>query len=191
MRSEALNNYLRSNGIGTFTIYDAAKIMSKPVSYASKFLANDGYVKRVERGIYYTKDATEYEVASRILFPSYISLVSALRFYNLTEQIPHVIFVVSPKRHRPIPDLEGMEVQFRVIKRPMLYGYGKVEDVFVADPEKAVVDMLYLNSFVEYAEEAVERGKVDVAKLVDYAKRSRVMSVIKKTEGMVNAEDRT
>lgn len=188
MRIDKLNDLLREQRVRVFSIYDASKFISKPNAYASKLLARDRYVKRVERGMYYTKDASEYEVASRVVFPSYVSLISALRFHNLTQQIPHIIFIVSPAQHRPIPDLNGFEVRFMKIQRRMLYGYGKVDDVFVADPEKAVIDMLYLNEFVDYAEETVESGRIDAAKLADYAERSGVKSVVKKVGAMLHAD---
>lgn len=190
MRIEELNSYLREHRISVFSVYDAAKFISKSVAYTSKFLAGDGYVRRVERGIYYTHDATEYEVASRIIFPSYVSLISAFRFYNLTEQIPHIIFVVSPSQHRPIADLNGFQVRFRVMKRSMFYGYGKVDGAFVADPEKAIIDMIYLDEFTEYAEEAVEKRDIDIKKLMAYAKKSGTKSMIKKIEAMIDVGER-
>jgi predicted transcriptional regulator of viral defense system len=190
MKMEQLNDYLRGHKIEVFSVYDAAKFISKPAAYTSKFLSRDRYVRRAERGIYYTKDATEYGVASRIVFPSYATLVSSLRFYNLTEQIPHIIYIASPVQHRPITDLNGFEVNFKKIKKPLMYGYRKVDGAFVADPEKAVIDMIYLNEFVEYAEEAVEERNLSTAKLQNYAERSGVKSIIKRVGEMLDDEQR-
>lgn len=189
MRTEAFNDYLRSHGITVLSVYDAAKIIAMPAAYASKFLAGDGYLKRAERGVYYTKDANEYEAASRILFPSYISLVSALRFHNLTEQIPRRIYVVGIRQHKAIADLNGYIVEFSKAKKELMYGYGKVDGVFVADPEKAVIDMLYFNRFTGYAEEAVESGKLDRAKLERYALQSGIASIVKKIGAMLDADE--
>lgn len=188
MRMEQLNDYLKRNGIEVFSIYEAARIMSKPTAYASKFLARNKYVKRAERGIYYTRTAMEYAVASRLIYPSYVTLISSLRFHNLTEQIPHIIYVASPVQHRTIPSLNGFEVDFKKVKKSLMYGYRKVDGAFVADPEKAVIDMIYLNEFVEYAEEAVEERDLDAVKLRDYALRSGVKSIVKKVEEMLYAK---
>lgn len=190
MRTEEFNDYLRDRKITVFSTYDAAKLISMPFAYTSKFLARDKYVKRAERGIYYTKDANEYEIASRILFPSYVSLVSALRFYNLTEQIPRRIYVIAMRQHKPINDLNGYIVEFSKIKKQLMYGYKRVDGVFVADPEKAVVDMLYFNRFVDYAEEVVENGNVNRVKLERYARQSGVKKIVEKLKGMVNADKR-
>jgi predicted transcriptional regulator of viral defense system len=187
MRTEDFNDYLRSNKITVFSVYDAAKMISMPFAYTSKFLNGDRYVKRAARGIYYTSDASEYEAASRIIFPSYVSLVSALRFHNLTEQMPRRIYVVSMRQRKPIRSLNGYVVEFSKARKGLMYGYRKVDGAFVADPEKAVVDMLYLNRFVGYAEEAVESGNLDTTKLERYAKQSGVKAIIKKIGAMLGA----
>ncbi len=190
MRTEAFNDYLRAHKISVLSVYDVAKITSMPFAYASKFLAGDRYLRRAERGLYYTRDADEYEAASRILFPSYVSLVSALRFHNLTEQIPRRIYVIGTRQHKAIADLNGYIVEFSKVKKGLMYGYRKVDDVFVADPEKAVIDMLYLNRFVGYAKEAMERGKLDREKLERYARQSGVKKIIKEIRAMLDADKR-
>ena len=60
-----------------------------------------------------------------------------------------------------------------------MYGYARVDDAFVADPEKAVVDMLYLGRFEEYALEAIESGKLNYEKLDRYAELSGSKKIIK------------
>jgi len=60
-----------------------------------------------------------------------------------------------------------------------MYGYAKIDDAFVADPEKAVVDMLYLGRFEEYALEAVESGKLNYEKLARYVELSGSKKIIK------------
>ena len=169
MKTVEFNEMLRSNRIYLFRLADASRIIGKSKQYASLFLSRDKEIRRAIKGLYYTKDATEYEVASAILNPSYVSLVSALRFYNLTEQIPNIIYVVSYKRHRPVLDLNGYRVEFVTVKKSVFYGYEKSDRATVATPEKAVMDMLYLNRFTEYAYEAIEKRKIDRKKLLDYA----------------------
>lgn len=190
MRTEEFNDYLRAQKITVFSVYDAAKIISMPFGYSSKFLAGDKYVKRAERGLYYTNDANEYEAASRILFPSYVSLVSALRFHNLTEQIPRRIYVIATRQHKPISNLNGYKVEFSKVKKALMYGYRRVDNIFVADPEKAIIDMLYLNRFVEYADEAIENERINKTKLKKYAKQSGVRSIIRRVEAMLDADKR-
>jgi predicted transcriptional regulator of viral defense system len=185
MKTHEFNAYLSRKGMHVITVAETARIIGKSKAYASLFLHRNKELMLAKRGLYYTKDAGDYEVASRLVRPGYVSLVSSLRFYNLTEQIPHIIYVVSAKRHKRVVDGPGgYEVEFRKIREELMYGYRKVDDAFVADPEKAVIDMLYLGEFEEYAEEVVEKGLVDFKKLVRYAELSGVATLIKKVKAM-------
>ena len=70
-------DYLNSNGIKVFNIHDAAKIFGKPEKYVSMRLTAMSKIKRATRGIYYVHDAEVSEIATKIVVPSYISLISA------------------------------------------------------------------------------------------------------------------
>jgi predicted transcriptional regulator of viral defense system len=164
MKTEEFNRILQSNGINVFSLEDASRIIGKPKHYTTVFLRRDRIVKRAANGIYYTPDASSYEIASSIVEPSYVSLISALRFYNITEQIPNTVYVLSSRRHRNI-GISDTKVEFIKVRPSLMYGYKKVDGAMVADPEKAIIDMLYLGKFEEYAEEAIENRKVNREKL--------------------------
>jgi len=178
MKTYDFNGFLLKNNIHVFTLDDAARILAKDKHYSAIFLARDKWIKKAIRGIYYTPEASIYEIATSIISPSYVSLISALRFYNLTEQIPNIVYVVSKKQHKGI-EVNGTRIEFLKIKPSLMYGYAKVDDAFVADPEKAVVDMLYLGRFEEYALEAIESGKLNYEKLDRYAELSGSKKIIK------------
>ncbi|TRZ54803.1 hypothetical protein D4Q76_01665 [archaeon] len=109
-------------------------------------LEKAGHIFRVERNKY-TVHKNAFLIASRIVWPSYISFWSALRYYNLTEQIPHAVWVISPKkkRRRSI-NFFGSEIFFVSAKPKYFFGFRKVNysgfEIFVAEPEKAFVDSL-------------------------------------------------
>lgn len=189
MMTDKFNQILESEGIDVFSINDATRIIKKPSHYTTIFLSRDRYLKRAVRGIYYTQNASEYEAASSILYPSYISLVSALRFHNLTEQIPNIIYVISNKKHTPINDLNGYKVQFIKIKKELMYGYSRIDGAFVAEPEKIVIDSFYLNRFIEYAEEAIESGTLNIPKLLRYAQHTKKQSVINRIKRIVDKSE--
>jgi len=183
MKTYDFNSFLLKNNIRVFTLDDATRILAKDKHYSAIFLARDKWIKKTIRGIYCTPEASIYEIATSIISPSYVSLISALRFYNLTEQIPNIVYVVSKKQHKWI-ELNGTRIEFLKVKPEIMYGYAKVDDAFVADPEKAVVDMLYLGRFEEYALEAIESGKLNYEKLARYAELSggkKIMQIIQKT----------
>ena len=186
MKSSEFNEFLAKKKIQVFGLAEAARIIGKDRKYAALFLSRNSKIKSAVGGIYYTGNATEYDVASRIVYPSYVSLISALRFHNLTEQMPRIIYILSYKRHRLVPNLNGYGVEFKKVKKEMMYGYGRVDDVFVASPEKAVIDMMYLNEFVGYAEEAIESGKLDYALLEEYAVRSGVKALASRVKKLIS-----
>ena len=179
MKTEEFNRMLQSNGIGVFKLEEAARIINKPKHYTTVFLRRDRIIKRAANGVYYTPEASNYEIASGIVEPSYVSLISALRFYNITEQIPNTIYVLATERHRDVY-IGEVKVVFKRIKPSMMYGYSKADGAMVAEPEKAVLDMLCLGMFEEYAEEAMESGRISWEKLNALAELSGNKSLIKR-----------
>jgi predicted transcriptional regulator of viral defense system len=185
MQKAAFMAFLSDNQVPVFGIDDAVKILRKPKSYVELFLhrcVKKGLIGRVERGLYYVlARSNEYEIASSIVHPSYISMVSALSYYGLTTQIPRVVYVISTKRHKPIRNVQGFDIVFKRIKKEMLFGYGKKSGgtVFMADPEKAIVDIFYFHDVDDLDEDALKKpSRIDVDKLLMYAMKSGKRSVI-------------
>lgn len=185
MQTEAFVGFLADNGIPVFTLEDAVKILHKSNDYAALFLhrcVKMNLIRRAERGLYYLEGrSNEYEVASHVLNPSYVSMISALSFYGLTTQIPNTIYVVSPKRHRRIENVHGYTIIFRRMKTEMMFGYHKESNgnIFIADPEKAIVDSIYLNDVDELDHSTLDRpARINIDKLVSYAERTNDVSVI-------------
>lgn len=168
-----------------FTFEDAVKILRHSRAYTRLFLhrcIKKGNIGRVERGLYYVvKRHNEYEIASGILYPSYVSMVSALAYYGLTTQIPRVVYVISTKRHRVVKNITGFDIVFRKIKKEMLFGYHKESNgnVFIADPEKAIVDIYYFNDISDLDETVLNKPpRINIGRLVLYAQRSKKKSVV-------------
>lgn len=162
----------------TFTIKDAAKIMKKSDKYASKLLSSNKYLKRIERGLYYINNGNPidfYEIASNIVYPSYISLFSAFEYYSITNQIIKKYSVISIKRHRNI-EFGGNVIEFNFIKRDKFFGYKRIGNVYIASPEKAFVDSIYYKrpefSYVEESFNMAMRSKlINVKRLIEYSGR--------------------
>ncbi len=179
MQTAEFVQFLLDNRIPVFTSSDAEKVLHKEPAYTKLFLhrcVGKGILGKVERGIYYLKErSNEYEVASSVVKPSYISMVSALYYYGLTTQIPHIMYVVSEKQHRPIEGVLGFKIVFRKVRRRMFFGYHKEGDgnIFIADPEKAIVDIMYFRDVNDLDDDALDRpSRINVGKLVSYAKES-------------------
>lgn len=113
-----------------------------------------GYLRTIAAG-YYTlaeKDIDEsflFMAANIIYEPSYVSLESALAYYQV---IPETVLGVTSVSSRKTKEFssEWGTFQYRSIKRDLLFGYNVIEinqhkKFKMAKLEKAVLDYLYLN----------------------------------------------
>jgi predicted transcriptional regulator of viral defense system len=138
-----------------------------------------GLIYEIEKGKY-TLHRDPFLVASRIVWPSYISFWSALRYHDLTEQVPQAVWVVtSRRRKRSRLRFAGAEIFFTVTKQRNLFGYDKKVlrgfEVFIADPEKAVVDsLLFRKISVQEIHDILRHsiGRLRPARIIDYAART-------------------
>jgi len=119
----------------------------------SRWAAN-GRVNRLRRGLYalaapYRKvKAHPFVVANRMVRPSYVSLQSALGFFGLIPESVPVTTSITTGRPGEFSTPLGIFV-FRHVRTPLFQGFREVEmgdrqPAFVATPEKALLDLLYL-----------------------------------------------
>lgn len=159
-------------------------------AYASIYihrLMKAGYVFKIQKGTY-TVHKDPFVVASRIVWPSYISLWSAIRHHNLTEQLPHDVWVVTPRRlWRKEVLFADAKIIFVRAKPRYFFGYKKIMisdfEVFMAEPEKALLDGMLLKkiSFSELAGIIKNNIKsLDAKRLVSYAIETRNKPLIKR-----------
>lgn len=113
-----------------------------------------GRLLQIRRGLYalappYQKvKPNPFLVANRMVRPSYVSCQSALEFHGLIpEHVPVVVGVTVSRPDRWETPLGVYE--FRHVKTNMFFGYrmsdlGGGQKAFVALPEKALLDLVYL-----------------------------------------------
>ncbi len=147
------------------------RIVAKEAVFRSSFLtaesadANDlgrqlsrwvksGRLIQLRRGVYalserYRKsDPHPFTAANLMKLASYVSLQSALEFYGLIPE--HVPSVTSVTTGRPEHFSNPLGSFFyRHIRKTFFFGYRRLDlgqglSAFVADPEKALLDLLYL-----------------------------------------------
>lgn len=159
-------------------------------AYASLLLhrlKKSGQIFEIERNRYTVhKDA--FLVASRISWPSYISIWSALRYHNLTEQIPQTIWVVTTKKRRNARlTFAGTKIVFILTSPKYFFGFEKVDfkgiDVFIADSEKSVIDsMLFRRVSVSEIFSILESNldSIRAGRLLNYAVRTGNKAMIKR-----------
>lgn len=172
-------DYLASNGIKVFNIHEAARIFGKPEKYVSMRLPTMPKIKRAARGIYYVYDADVSEIATKIVTPSYVSLISAYAIHGVTTQMPIELQVISPVQHNPL-DLEGYRIRFLKFRLDRIFGYETINGSLVATLEKAIIDSLYLNVYLDETMEVTVNNSslIDNLKLSNYGLRMRSRATI-------------
>ncbi|MBO4465933.1 MAG: hypothetical protein J5748_04580 [Bacteroidales bacterium] len=103
-------------------------------------------------------------VANRIYAPSYISLHSALSFYGMIpEEVVQITSVTTLKTARFQNDFGTFHYQN--VKTPLYFGYeikitSNGRGILFATPEKALLDLLYLNPYYK-TEQDMEELRLD------------------------------
>lgn len=136
-----------------FTLNDAERVLGmERASLREKLsrMARRGEVQRIERGKY-TVHNDPMIYATYVETPSYITLWSALRYYDLTTQQPTQVQVMTATNRDDLDDIEFYQ-------SGRMFGFGRRRydghEIFVADKERLLLDCL-------------SRKQVSVADLTD------------------------
>lgn len=87
------------------------------------------------------------QIACFVRRPSYISCEWALNAHNVIDQVPTVCTVItlaSSVGLRNRIDLEGTDIEYFKIKEKLFWGYEFANNAYMALPEKAILDTIYL-----------------------------------------------
>jgi predicted transcriptional regulator of viral defense system len=116
---------------------------------------NQGYIKPLAGGYYILADRAMDEmilfmVANKIYEPSYVSLESALAYYEIIPETVLGVTSVSSRKTKQYESAWGV-FSYRSIKPQCLIGYQVIENspgskFKIAYLEKAILDYLYLHS---------------------------------------------
>lgn len=109
------------------------------------------FFTKLRNGLYALEEKRPniYFAANKIYSPSYISLETALSYYGIIPETVYSITSITAKATREF-EAFGMSFSYTSIKQKAFEGYTvKKEDdktFFIAEPEKALADYLYLVS---------------------------------------------
>jgi len=137
-----------------FSLMDVSKVIPVFNRIQLDRWEKKGYVKKVKRGFYCfsaqnVNQAFLFYTANKIYAPSYVSLEMALKYYGF---IPEEIFQITSVSTKKTTHFETSigNFNYRHIKPSLYWGYRLVEfgqqKILIAEPEKAVLDYLYVNS---------------------------------------------
>ncbi len=183
-------NDLNKNNKLVLSIEDLAKNLS--INFESAKVTATRYLKRgllirIKRNLYITpekfnslKEINLFQLANLIQTPSYISLVSALSYYNIsTQQLQRVVESVAQKRSKSVK-VKDVEFRYFLVKKNYYNGFSLERNIFIASPEKALADIIYLSSLGKYSCDfaAIDFSKIDkpgIDKFLSYTnKRTKI-----------------
>jgi predicted transcriptional regulator of viral defense system len=145
---EWLDLFRGNRGKGLFSLSDLVLLTGDQRSSLTvqlSRLVSSGVIERPARGWYANPFATpsDEEVAMVIRRPSYLSMEYALSRSGILSQRVHVLTLVTT--NLPYTFRSGDAVlEYHQVKRSLFRGYVPEGDVQVAEPEKALLDLIYV-----------------------------------------------
>ena len=128
-----------------------------------------GLLLRMKKNVYVRREVwntagieDKFLLANLGQVPSYISLMTALEYYEITTQVLRNFFEsVAVKRTKEI-HMNGSVFRYTKIAGDYYYGFKRESGFFIAAPEKALLDAVYLMSYGRYS---LDISSLDATKL--------------------------
>lgn len=138
---------------------------------------------------------SRFLISNQIYSPSYISHQEALMFYGLIPE--HIVNSTSiTTKKTAVFEVLGRTYQYYSVKKSLFFGYklmdtsvgGLSRSIFIAEKEKALLDLLYFYSFYNSIDDMKElrlnenimEQEFDWAKMDDYARKFSSKTLIDK-----------
>jgi predicted transcriptional regulator of viral defense system len=184
----------------------SGKISAQQVRLQLSRWVKDGRLIQLRRGLYALAQVWRkvephpFLIANRLQRGSYVSAQSALAFYGLIPEHVPVVTSVGPGRPETVRNALG-SFQFHHLSRQLLFGYSQMEVTsgqfaFVASPEKALMDLIYLTPGADSPEYLRELrlqnpDALNTANMIQLAQRSGKPKLMRATRlvGLLLAEE--
>lgn len=201
MRYEEFKTYIKDIPIITNQYLHLTGLYNNNLRIQLRRWTKKGKIVKLRRGIYILNQEDRKLEPSRLFLsaelyrPSYVSLDYALSFYGLIPEKVADITCVSTKKTIHFENMFG-KFTYQHVKRICFTGFIEQKDeaelpFFIATPEKAIVDFLYLNQRNingDYKEILLESFRfqnldtINKSKLISYSKlfsSKKLMRIIK------------
>ena len=161
---------------GLFRLEDVEKLAPHPAMFLSRALKN-GLIHRLMRGHYVNSFLYGFPrvetVGCFLRPPAYVSGEWALNYHGISLQSPVVctLITLSPAvgKCRNIP-YQGVTIEFSKVSPILFFGFIRIDDFYIATPEKAVLDTLHLRKSLP-AEDELELDSIDIETMNEMAQK--------------------
>lgn len=146
-------------------------------------LVKTGILEKLEKGKYQlaSRPADTFSLACFLYSPSYISLETALNLHGILSQFPYEITSVTTNKKRE-KLVAGKAFVYLHLMPSLFWGYTKQGDSLVAEPEKALLDMIY---FVCKGEKNIHLDELDLTH-INRSKIYRYMKAYPRTRQFIS-----
>ncbi|MEN8158174.1 MAG: hypothetical protein ABFS10_14575 [Bacteroidota bacterium] len=184
-------NFLEFNkAFKPFSVFSVMDIHKKYPGFDHRRLVEwqqKGYLLKIRRGYYCFTERISgehflYFTANKIYSPSYISFESALAYYNL---IPEGVFITTSATTRNTAKYaSGIgNFDYKHLKPALFFGYKLLKEkdltIKIAEPEKVILDYLYMNPLNSFEEiEAMRFNEIMVKELINFNKLHQYLRIV-------------
>ena len=160
-----------------FTVGDLEKILGlkrESLYVTLNRLTKSGVFVRLRKNVYilFTQMNDAEKIANEMYYPSYLSFEKALSVYGILSQTPYTytFATIKPSKKMMIGDFE---VEYSHIKKELFFGYVLKNGKYIALPEKALLDELYLVSrgVRSLNIEELDLKEINKERLADFAQK--------------------
>lgn len=143
-----------------FTVQDVAAVRGLTIGSAQVLCSRNvrrGNFVRVKNNFYvlesnwaHYRNSHFYQISNFLQVPSYVSCMTALAFHNITTQVQRDWYENITWRRSLRLENRGISFSFYKVQARYYFGFTKDNGFFMAGPEKALLDAVYLHSLGRY-----------------------------------------
>ena len=161
-----------------YTLSDFLKIYSGKKNCLKVLLCRltkKGKLLRIKRDIYIAPEKISEikKIANQLYSPSYLSFESALSLWGILSQVPYILTFATPLKSKKYIFLKNTIIEYRQIKKDLFFGYFLKNNLYIAFPEKALLDTFYFASLgkLEINFKELDLSKIQKKKISDWIKK--------------------
>lgn len=161
----------------TFTLADIRKVTDmddESLRVSMNRMVKNGTVTRITRGVYaHDLGRVDWEkLAQELYAPSYLSFEYTLGRAGVLCQKSYALTLATSQRTKTI-ETTSIAIIYHHIQSRLYWGYVREGNIFVAEPEKAFLDLAYLSlrGHVIFDPDEMNLFLLDLAKIEKYLKK--------------------
>ena len=158
----------------------------KVYDYQFNLWTKKGYLLKIKKGLYvFARDTDKIppqEIALLLYEPSYLSMETALAWYGFIPEMVYAHTSVTAKINRTFDNAYGHFI-YRHIKSELFWGYTEIKTPYgrylMAEPEKALLDYLYLNLARIKTENDYENYRFNTDQIREHVNENKLRQYLK------------